>query len=113
MNQGDTWGVRKASAAWRDRAQVAWIEAHPGKGPKGRAFGCRARIHVELPFKNNVRRDPINFAKTVKHIVDGFVLAGAWHDDTLEYVEQTIPVLTVSSHMKTVTCRIEPLGERD
>ena len=93
MNQGDTWSVRGDAAAWRDRAYYAWIEAHPAEGPSGRAFGSPAEIHIILPFPVARRRDPINFAKTVKHIVDGLVLAGAWPDDTPEFVTQHIPTL--------------------
>lgn len=95
MNEGDTWNVRTKTAAWRDRAYWAWCEAHPGAGPSGRTFPHPAAVHVVIPFPANRRRDPINFAKTVKHIVDGLVTAGAWPDDTLEYVEQNIPTLVV------------------
>lgn len=93
MNSGDSWKVRKAAAAWRDRAYFAWCEAHPGVGPTGRAFPMGAKVHVHLPFSIARRRDPINYAKTVKHIVDGLVMAGAWEDDTIEHVEQNIPSL--------------------
>jgi hypothetical protein len=93
MNEGDSWKVRKASAAWRDRAYFAWCEAHPGVGPAGRRFPSPASVHVALAFPTNRRRDPINFAKTVKHIVDGIVMAGAWPDDTPEFVTQNIPSL--------------------
>lgn len=95
MNKGDTWNVRTASALWRDRAHWAWCEAHPGVGPSGRAFPYPASVHVSLPFPAHRRRDPINFAKTVKHIVDGITLAGAWPDDTPKYVEQNVPALRV------------------
>lgn len=92
MNEGDTWKVRGASAAWRDRAYFAWCQAYPGKGPSGRAFGP-AEVFVNLPFAIGRRRDPINFAKTVKHIVDGLMMAGAWPDDTPDHVTQHIPTL--------------------
>jgi hypothetical protein len=93
MNEGDSWKVRIAAAAWRDRAYFAWCEAHPGEGPAGRAFPFPANVHIVLGFPTNRRRDPINFAKTVKHIVDGIMMAGAWPDDTPEYVTQNIPLL--------------------
>lgn len=96
MNQGDSWSVRTASADWRNRAYFAWCEAHPGVGPSGRAFGVPGRVTTVLSFPSHRRRDPINFAKTVKHIVDGLVLAGAWPDDTPEYVDQDIPRLVVN-----------------
>lgn len=93
MNEGDSWKVRKSAKEWRNRAYFAWCEAHPGVGPAGRAFPMDATVHVFLPFPTARRRDPINYAKTVKHIVDGLVLAGAWPDDTLDQVEQNIPTL--------------------
>jgi hypothetical protein len=107
MNQGDSWSVRTASAEWRNRAYFAWCEHHPGQGPTGRAFGGPADIHVVLPFPQTRRRDPINFAKTVKHIVDGLVLAGAWPDDTPDYVTQNIPSLTIGKNL-LVLVRVTP-----
>lgn len=108
MNEGDSWKVRKSAQMWRDRAYYAWCEAFPGKGPSGRAFGQRARVWTTLPFPQARRRDPINFAKTVKHIVDGFVMAGAWPDDTLEYVAQEIPRLKVNK-IGLVIVRVQPI----
>jgi hypothetical protein len=114
MNDGDSWSVRAAVRQWRDRAYYAWIEHHRGVGPSGRAFGSRGEVRTVLPFVALRRRDPINYAKTVKHIVDGFVLAGAWPDDTLEYVEQCIPTLIVAPRDTPVVVRIiaiNPLEE--
>jgi hypothetical protein len=103
MNEGDSWKVRTKSSAWRDAAYYRWCEVHPGEGPSGRAFHTPAVVRVALPFRVQRRRDPINFAKTVKHIVDGLVMAGAWKDDTEEYVEQMIPTLVSGN---TVTVRV-------
>ena len=96
MNEGDSWKVRGASAEWRDAAfwhYVEWCTQHGHLGPSQRRYVNGARVHVVLPFATERRRDAINYAKTVKHIVDGIMLAGAWLDDTAEYVEQNIPTL--------------------
>lgn len=110
MNDGDGWDVRDRVASWRNRSHWAWIEAHPGVGPSGRAAPCPAEVRVTLPFGARRRRDPINFARTVKHIVDGLVLAGAWPDDTEDYVTQHIPTLVVGE--LGVTVRVSPREER-
>lgn len=94
MNDGDSWKVRALAADWRDRAYFAWVEQFPGEGPSGRSIPP-AEVFVTLPFPNRRRRDPINFAKTVKHIVDGIQMAGAWPDDTPDWVTQHIPTLTI------------------
>ena len=92
MNDGDTWQTRNRAREWRERAYYAWIEAHPGKGPSDRPmWPCTVRTLIVFP--DHRRRDPINYARTVKHIVDGFVQAGMAPDDTLPYVDQAIPVL--------------------
>jgi hypothetical protein len=113
MNKGDSWAVRTASALWRDRAVWAWCQAHPGVGPSGRAFGFRAEVFTTISFPQNRRRDPINWAKTQKHIVDGLVLAGGWPDDTFDFVVQNIPTLVVNNsgmtHVRVV--EIGPLPE--
>lgn len=41
------------------------------------------------------RRDPHNFAPTLKHVIDGLVDAGLWPDDTPEYVRTLEPALAV------------------
>ena len=107
MNEGDTWQVRGRVKEWRDAAYYAWCAAHPGVGPLGRVADCPAEVHVVIGFRQNRRRDPINYAKTVKHIVDGLVLAGAWPDDTEDYVTQHIPSLVHMSE-PTVLIRVSP-----
>ena len=99
MNEGDNWEVRRRVQAWRDAAFWAWVEAHPGVGPSGRRAPLPAEAHVTIPFAKRRRRDPINYAKTVKHIIDGLVLAGAWPDDTLEQVTQHVPTLVEATSL--------------
>ena len=110
MNQAASYGQRVSEQAWRDRAFWAWCEAHPGVGPSGRAFGCPADIWTAIPFDAQRRRDPINFAATVKRIVDGLVNAGAWPDDTPEYVTQHIPTLHVVAGGRVVV-RVTPRAD--
>ena len=52
------------------------------------------------------RRDPHNYYPTVKAIIDGLVDAGAWPDDTPEFVSTVEPSIDVVKHrplMVTVT----------
>jgi len=102
MNQGDTWSVRRDAAAWRDRAYYAWCHHWPNTGPSGRNLPPSA-VHTALPFPTNRRRDPINYAKTVKHIVDGLTQAGAWPDDTPNWVTQHIPTLHPGTTLVIIT----------
>ena len=102
MNDKDNRENGRAKQVWRNTAYFRWIEAHPGMGPSGRAFPYPAEVRVTLPFPVARRRDPINFARTVKAIVDGLVMAGAWPDDTPEYVTQHIPTLVVGELPVTV-----------
>ena len=106
MNEGDSWKVRKSAKLWRERAYWAWCEAHPGQGPSGRVAPTPGVVRVVLPFPVSRGRDPINYAKTVKHIVDGITDAGAWPNDTPDYVAQEIPTLSVGT--KLVVVRVSP-----
>jgi len=106
MNDGDTWTTRRQAREWRNTAHWYWCHAHPGVGPSGRSYPP-AEIHTVIPFDTTRRRDPINFARTVKHIVDGLVTAGAWPDDTPNWVVQHIPTLTRSD---LVIVHIRPIG---
>jgi len=101
------WKQRTLTPLWRDAAYYRWIEMFPGVGPSGRAAPWPSVCHVTIPFDKHRTRDPINFARTVKAIVDGITMAGAWPDDTLDYVEQQIPTLLVASQLP-VLVRISP-----
>lgn len=96
MNEGDGRAQGRAKQAWRDAAYFRWCEAHPGVGPEGRAFPP-AEVFTLLTFPVRRTRDPVNFARTVKAIVDGIRMAGAWPDDTDEYVTQHLPRLSVEA----------------
>jgi hypothetical protein len=51
-------------------------------------------VQVTIPFTSNRRRDPHNYCGTVvKAVIDGLVLAGAWPDDTPEWVGHREPIL--------------------
>lgn len=51
-------------------------------------------VQIWIPFKDKRRRDPHNYCGTVlKAVIDGLVLAGAWPDDTPEWVGHREPIL--------------------
>lgn len=106
MNDGDTWKTRRNAKLWRERAYWAWLQHHPAKGPTQRRYPP-ADIHTTITFTTNRRRDPINYSRTVKHIVDGLVDAGAWPDDNPTYVTQHHPTLTHAT-TPTITITITP-----
>lgn len=64
-------------------------------------------VQVTIPFNRKPTGDPHNYCGTVmKAIIDGLVHAGAWPDDTPEYVGHTEPIL-----IKGDLCVVE-IGER-
>jgi len=74
-NQRPHW--RKKAALTRDlrtRGRLAWLYA-------GLAPMDRAHLVVTLAWHDARRRDPGNWAPTVKALVDGMVDAGALPDD--------------------------------
>ena len=90
MNQKPSRTTTEYKQAWRDTAYYRYIEQWPGVGPSGRALPP-CSVHVLLPARTRVRRDSSNFQATVKPIVDGITRAGAWPDDTDEFVDQWNP----------------------
>ena len=83
---------RMAEAAlvkqWRQAACAAATEA-------GLTIYAPMRVTVHIPVKGNRRRDPLNWASTVKPILDGITDSGAWPDDDSTWVTSTEPVLVV------------------
>lgn len=91
MNQRHHWARDRAEArAWRTAAMIAARNANVRHLPP-------CYVTVVLPVRDRRRRDPANFTKTVKPIVDGLVDAGVWADDTPEYVTTTEPRLAIGA----------------
>ena len=111
MNQKQNMAQRKNHQAWRDAAYYAYVAAFPGKGPNGRVLPpCIA--HISLPVSEERGRDPANFQATVKPIIDGITRAGAWPDDTPDWVDQRNPSfrrLDANDFRKRVIVRLEPM----
>lgn len=79
-------------AEWKGVTKAAYV-GWCGRRRVRRALNP-ALVRVHIPFSVNRRRDPHNYCGTVvKAIIDGLVLAGAWEDDTPEFVEHLAPVL--------------------
>jgi hypothetical protein len=80
--------------AWKTATQLGWASYCNRRGTTRKLEPSLVR--VSIPFKQRRRRDPHNYCGTVvKAILDGLVLAGAWSDDTPEYVEHLAPSLPV------------------
>jgi len=109
MNDKKNMTNRKFEQAWRDAAHYAYIAAFPGVGPSGRAMPP-CIVHTVLPVDAERRRDPANFQATVKRIVDGITMAGAWPDDTPDWVDQRNPgFYKDDTARQLVLIRLEPM----
>jgi hypothetical protein len=85
--------------AWRRAACDAATDA-------GLTIDAPMRVTCYLPVNGNRRRDPLNWASTVKPILDGITDSGAWPDDDSTWVTSTEPVLVVNGD--TVRVVMEP-----
>ncbi len=82
--------------AWKEAAALGWT-SHCASNNHGRSLNP-ALVRVGIPFSVKRRRDPHNYCGTVvKAVIDGMVRAGAWKDDTPEFVEHLSPSLHVDS----------------
>lgn len=68
-------------------------------------------VTLTLSVRDKRRRDPHNYCGTVlKAVIDGLVRAGAWPDDTPEYVGHREPVFRVAKDkLMTVTISWTPM----
>lgn len=85
--------------AWRWAGKLYFIKAVS----RGRRAMPPCSVQVTLPVKRRIRRDPSNFLPVVKPIIDGMVDAGAWPDDTAEWVTVMDPILEVGGKDVVVT----------
>lgn len=90
---------------WREAAGW-WARQHRVK-----PFTEKVRVHVMFGVKYpGHRRDPLNFAPTIKAIVDGLTDVGLWPDDNSTWVENTEPAFTDVIPNKTLAIIIETIG---
>lgn len=79
-NERTHWAVKAAKVrTWRGAAAV---HARAARIP---LLG-RAHVLAEVCMNSNRRRDPLNWAPTVKAAVDGLTDAGCWLDDDASHV---------------------------
>jgi crossover junction endodeoxyribonuclease RusA len=102
MNDRLHWSVqRRTAAAWRAAARVAAIQQIEPPVQLGPSL-----IELDLPVADGRRRDPHNYAPTLKHVVDGLVDAGLWPDDTPNWVRTLEPSLHVTPKNAEPTVRV-------
>ena len=83
-NQRGNWAVKaRATRAWRTAARVAGERVKADRFREGDHVHITATIHRS---HNRGRYDALNYAPTVKAIVDGIVDAGLIADDSNRYV---------------------------
>jgi hypothetical protein len=103
------WASRKRRLQdWGTLTQVAW--KHADQKDKQTIEDQKVQIRVTLPFPRKARRDPHNYVGTnVKCIIDALVRAGAFEDDTPDYVEVLEPRLSIDP-TDEVHIAIIPIG---
>jgi len=79
-------------SAWRDATKLIYRSAcRKAKRDIPLEPGI---VRITIPFGTKRRRDPHNYCGTVlKAVIDGLVEAGAWPDDSPEWVDHLQPVL--------------------
>lgn len=91
--------------AWKEATIVHYRKAY------GRMDQAPSVVQVMLPVPDRRRRDPHNYCGTVlKAVIDGLVKAGAWPDDTPDYVGHREPVLVHKGRHVVITW--SPMPER-
>ena len=106
LNQRLHWSTdRRIARSWRHAALVAALRF----GPPSKRSHPASFVLLELPVPDRRRRDPANYAKIQKAVVDGLVDAGVWPDDTPEFVTTIEPTLVVDTdRARLVRVRLIP-----
>lgn len=95
---------------WRKNASLvkAWRWAAFAGATKGIGHQLPpCNVTVTLPVRDSRRRDPMNYVKTVKPIIDGMVDAGLWPDDDSTWVTVMEPKLEKRT-VRYVTVELVP-----
>ena len=92
--------------AWKVDTKLAYL-AHVNHNNLERALPPGI-VRLHIPFRDRRKRDPHNYCGTVlKAVIDGLVLAGAWPDDTPEWVGHREPLLYTSTTKKSTMCWVQ------
>lgn len=87
------WKSSTDVAVAMDRRSFPALEAVIGRRPG--IYLPPAVLEIELRFKRGNRRDPHNFQKSIKPVVDHLVSAwGLWPDDTPKWLSQPEPTIS-------------------
>lgn len=93
LNDRPHWSTERRDAkAWR---KAGWALGNSIR-PKPKITGIATfllELGTDTPGK---RRDPNNWAKTAKHLSDGFTDAGFWPDDDSKHVTVAEPIFTTA-----------------
>lgn len=96
------WAAKKRELdPWRELAGYTWLGLKARERQAVQNKPCT--VQVILPFRTAQRRDPHNYVGTVvKAVVDALVKAGAWPDDTPEWVTVLDPVCKIGGDVLVV-----------
>lgn len=112
---GKKWMTANQRLHWRSRAATTrqWRDVGAWRARKLPTI-ARAHVVCEMRFADKRRRDPANWAPTVKAIIDGFVDAGVFPDDNYQHVVGPDMRLgpVVGHAEETVIVHIFPIAEQ-
>jgi Holliday junction resolvase RusA-like endonuclease len=98
---------------WKDATIIHYRKAYA----KTKPAWPPSIVQITIPFRDRRRRDPHNYCGTVlKAVIDGLVKAGAWPDDTPEYIGHREPRIVVDKQQQLVTVQwwpMEPTTEEE
>lgn len=96
--------------AWRAAGHAAARAARDELGP---VRGCAIEVSVALPVPDRRRRDALNYAATVKPLLDGLTDSlEVWPDDNDEWIRSTHICLWRPSTPDLVLIRLQVAGVR-
>lgn len=97
--------------SWRDAGRVAALAA---REELHLIRGCAIEVKVALPVGDNRKRDALNYAATVKPLIDGVTDSQeVWPDDNDEWIRGTRIALWRPQTPDLVLIRLQVAGARE
>lgn len=101
LTRGRGRQAHRAMARWRNAVECYLSDDYALEMAARRLAPRPVDVHLTIPFASLRRRDPINYAATVKPVTDACVRAGIVPGDDPEWVTDHVPALVVDP---TLTC---------